>query len=704
MILSQLYTNKTVFLAGAGVSISPPSNLPSAKSFIEVLFSQMEKRIGYDHFFDEILDSIHNTDCIRFEKVMSVVQELTRRNVHLIEVYGLSESPNFLHCCLASQMELGHIVVTTNFDKLIELACMDLNDGCVRQAVYDADYEHNDDEVTLYKLHGSWEIYRHGKWESSLDSIRATLESVYSQGHAFELSPKKLAFFQGVLNSSDIVVLGYSGSDDFDIVPMICSVDSQHKLIWIEHVEGSSDQRLYQGIECLTCLPEESRARVIFQKIVERRSRNPENLYVIRGSTCGIIKEMTGVTEDVMTSTKGRRKEIKEFAIDLSKYFEEKCRVLDLNLGVAYLLKAKLVQDTGDYEKVVSYTRLAMREFAGDGQDGVASEKDNAIRKMRFSQAGHYYLTLINHIDKAHIPDVIPIAEQLVKIDEEYHPEWIVLSYTALANKYKYFGEIEKSLETHRKAIQEGKRWVRKKQDDASCRQFAIALAAYGTTLQHIGRDMESLEIYKTAIEIMSSLGMIWDVASTKLNIGIVLMDAGHSRVQQGLFGPVREFRQSSEYLQEAKDLFGNLHDLDGVGRSLHEFGILANKMQRFSEAIHYFKECIETMRRIGNREGIAKAKKEMAVALFQMDRCEESESCLDESDEILKDIGRSYFYAHNLQLRGMLRFKERDFGGAKMLLEESIAISTQEGDQRNVENCRILLNTLKAMGVSSHE
>ena len=51
----------------------------------------------------------------------------------------------------------------------------------------------------------------------------------------FELEPYKQNAVENSLKNRTLVIMGYSGSDDFDIMPTLKSIDGINEIIWISH-------------------------------------------------------------------------------------------------------------------------------------------------------------------------------------------------------------------------------------------------------------------------------------------------------------------------------------------------------------------------------------------------------------------------------------------------------------------------------------
>jgi hypothetical protein len=84
-------------------------------------------------------------------------------------------------------------------------------------------------------LHGSLKKFEGEEWLDSRYSIEATLEAVGKSGEEMQFELGKRYVFNSILQNHDLVVVGYSGYDDFDIGHMLRTIQSDKKIIWINY-------------------------------------------------------------------------------------------------------------------------------------------------------------------------------------------------------------------------------------------------------------------------------------------------------------------------------------------------------------------------------------------------------------------------------------------------------------------------------------
>ncbi len=225
------------FLAGAGISMDPPTGLPNGwqvmHECLESMLPHTSREELINHAFARREDRKYRPgEFMRFESLMAVWNRIDP-TLHVLAPMDTCTNPNTNHFLLARFIHEGNVVMTTNFDRLIEVAFQILYPHqSLRVACYDNDFDFGDiaaavSTPTLWKLHGSLSV----DGRSTLDSLQATFTSMMSA----ELTAKKQSFLEEVLDALDVVVAGYSGLDDLDLVPVFAKVTTDALLLWIKH-------------------------------------------------------------------------------------------------------------------------------------------------------------------------------------------------------------------------------------------------------------------------------------------------------------------------------------------------------------------------------------------------------------------------------------------------------------------------------------
>jgi len=184
--------------------------------------------------------------------------EMNSRHAAMFRVFNAVDfQPNAAHRLVARLIDGGHVrhVVTTNFDLLLERACFDLLLNRAYQSIGDVAATSSACTV-LYKesQFASWAqmvfsgpspliVKIHGS-AHDLDSIRTTLEQVGAR----QLSEPRAGVVKHLFGNGPhkkVLVLGYSCSDAFDIVPVVGAVGSTDKTVYyVQHVPALAVPRI----------------------------------------------------------------------------------------------------------------------------------------------------------------------------------------------------------------------------------------------------------------------------------------------------------------------------------------------------------------------------------------------------------------------------------------------------------------------------
>jgi hypothetical protein len=231
-----------MILAGAGVSFGAPASMPMGGMFNDEVIQGMTPQ-GVDP--TEVLSLAEPSsephrpgEFLRFEVMMgSIAQAGLDSRLTVLDCLDECKVPNRNHWLLAKLIRAGHVVMTVNVDRLVELAYENLPDSApqLRVAYRDGDFPPEGPPVgappTLWKLHGSLSV----SGCETRQSVQASFTSVLSPF----LSRRKRRFFRQALATHDLLVIGYSGWDDLDLVPLLAETPSNRRLVWINHQSGA---------------------------------------------------------------------------------------------------------------------------------------------------------------------------------------------------------------------------------------------------------------------------------------------------------------------------------------------------------------------------------------------------------------------------------------------------------------------------------
>ena len=291
-------------LAGAGISLDAPSNLLDGASFMRAVLARARPPdVSVDWMLAGLarpLDRLSRPgQVLRFEQLMKALQDSRLDpDLRVLDCLDAGDRPNENHFLLAEMIAAGCLVMTTNFDTLIEAAYARPrapDAPVLRVAVYSDEFPSEPPSggpPTLWKLHGS--LTRDGV--PTRDSIAATLTTVLAGTE----HGRRAQFLEAVAREMDLLLVGYSGWDDFDIVPVLASTPSARRLFWVQHamdeaapraaVAGAAidNPRLQFEADAL------GRDRVFYNEDGhEQPVRAPENLVLVHMTTTDLLRQVS---------------------------------------------------------------------------------------------------------------------------------------------------------------------------------------------------------------------------------------------------------------------------------------------------------------------------------------------------------------------------------------------------------------------------
>ena len=232
---------KLTFLVGAGASVESPSQLPAASETIQAL-------IKFSCSKSEI-DKILKIQDLPFEILASIILE-SLDGVKFLDFYQENDKPNLEHFVLAEMIKKGHFIITTNFDFLLEHALLqsDIPKKKIVPVITEKDYERFSDPEKLFKS-GKFPVYKiHGSpkniitGEDTRKSFINTLKLIglnQTRNNIIQLEPYKAQFLEKTSAERTLIIMGYSGKNDYDLISTLKIMGDLKNLIWINHVSKS---------------------------------------------------------------------------------------------------------------------------------------------------------------------------------------------------------------------------------------------------------------------------------------------------------------------------------------------------------------------------------------------------------------------------------------------------------------------------------
>ncbi len=228
-------SKKLTFLVGSGISLPAPTGLPTGKNFMHALVPLLfpDEMIQGAGGVDKLVDKYH----LRFEEILSYYHDNIDPSLAILNVFIAPSAPNILHDFLADNLVAGNPVFTTNFDGFIEKSAIKQKYSNINVAITERDYRALiGNDHALYKLHGS--VLNEFLPADTRDTVITTMENigkVQGQSGLFRIESWKEDAFLAGTKGRTLVVIGYSGNDDFDVMPMLQRASDMGAVVWIQH-------------------------------------------------------------------------------------------------------------------------------------------------------------------------------------------------------------------------------------------------------------------------------------------------------------------------------------------------------------------------------------------------------------------------------------------------------------------------------------
>lgn len=640
---------KAAVLCGAGISVGPPSGLPTARELMRAYHDRIDQTLAGKQLTGPVeLPAFEDwSHGIRFEELMSLLFGFFGSSV--IEPLNSSLLPNDNHRLLALLCQHGWPLFTTNFDVLIELAAVELAIH-FHQLITPEDYKQNpSSRGQVCKLHGSFWRWDGDTWTDSRNTISVTLEHVGIQRAMYLLNTPAKLHLAAHLRTHPVIVLGYSGTDDFDVSPLLLKSQRDSPTVWVIHdsdvwppVVGSHLSQVFDSTRS-------SRQYCHLETLQE------EKRLFVRGDTTRVIRWLVhhyvgrdGFTVGAVTPPRPPASQ--------------------------RVLPRALLSHEADCLFVMGMLRKKARPAeARVWLDAALSHATKAPGTIAPSQIAHILAGLMD--DLGLHESSLSLARQALEWDRaaEKH-EWASLSLLLLGNLLR--------ADDWRRAVNCYEQAISVAQAVGFRYGEALAFMAKGDAVWKRRQYDESYRCLTRAHELFETEGKLEELLECKLQLAVQASESGHRR-------------QACMFLDDTRELAEQFGDRRILGRALHERGIIEQAEGRHDEAERRFSEAVAILSDLGDELAVAVSQYHLGWCWLMRgdrDRAESYERC---SSETLERLGNRYYLAHNLQLRAVCALGRGDEAAAAGILRDAIRVSEDVGDLVNVQNCERLLRQI---------
>ena len=641
LIIKDLFTadEKLTFLVGAGCSADPPSCLPTGRPMMKAI-------INYTCAESEIKKILELKD-LRFEQLVEILRDTLDPELKIIDYYAQCNRPNLQHFFLADMIKKGHFVMTTNFDFLIEYAL--LQSGISKEEVVPVitktDFQKFNDpsklfkkgKKALYKIHGSSGNIITG--ENTKDSLIATIQAFGSNKeglNTFQVEPFKRSLFNNITRNRSLVLLGYSGHDDFDIIPSLKVLKNIQNFIWVNHskkVEVGSEIIYEMNPNYNTSLNNlyNNRRRVNQILLEIKRMDCANNVYRLDVDTTSMVGDLIEIKPKLSSN---------KFSLKFKNYYKKKIK--NPNELFKSFIPHKIYLDFDMYDDALRIVK--------DMLCLIKKSKDHLWKALILNNIGIIYQNQGNY------SRALEYYGKALKLDEQFHvlqQKGHTLNNIGLI--YQELGNYTKALEYYEKNLQ-----ISEQPEFLSSK--SISLNNIGEILRYQGKFIEARKKFKMALGISEHLGDLSGKATILNNIGLLYIACG-------------DYSNALNKYEETLEISEHLGDLRRKIATLNNIGMIFREQKNYHMALTRFKEALH----IANQRGVLVGKQYIVNNIGSIYEAQKKyQKALEQYQKALKiaeQLGDDWGKSATLSNIASIRYRQGNYPKALKLYEEALEI-----------------------------
>jgi tetratricopeptide (TPR) repeat protein len=646
---NKLYT----YLVGAGISMDSPSCVPSARMFVHELFKY--------YVPVEEIEALLSIKSLRYEFLVEKIQNLFDSDLKFLDYLSEVKEPNAIHIFLVNMIMRYNYVITTNFDYLIEFALKKKLEMFpafhdyhkkVMIIITKEDYQKNVSfQFPVIKIHGSkWDVIKGRKTKDSLITTISALGREREKGETFAIEPYKKPLINQVMDRRDLVIMGYSGSDDFDISPMLKELKNMKRIIWIEHDQsidlGKEEIYKYKSIEDLSELDSIEIPKTDYLLLELALNKNIE-VYKIKAKTIIFVEEQ--LAKIYSESFEALRKDTPE-VLSFSDFMKE--NFFEAPISSKFRLAHELYFELGEIESAERMIQLGLT---------ASKQENNKINKNYFINA----LGLVN-LSKGNYDEALESFERSLELVEDigFIAEKIALLFN-IGEAYRKKGDLKNAFKSSIDAA-------------ALITEKTPNLLKF-TVFNNLGILYRDKGDMSNAVKNIESALGITEKTGDLFRKSLCLNNIAGIKLSQGLLNP------ALNHALEALKIDEQLGNLDSMSNTLNTVGNIFRAAGQYSQALKYFEKAYQTAIKTKDLNIQALVLNSIGVIYFQTGKSEMAFEKYNDALEINKKIGNLSRQATNLNNIGMYYRSKRLFNEAIESFNQSISLTEKIGEKPNL-------------------
>jgi tetratricopeptide (TPR) repeat protein len=635
-ITKHISSNDLNLFVGAGISKDPPSNLPLAQEFRMYVYNKLctcEKPLKV---FGKYVNKLSS---IPFESFIKIVVDESNFFNSFLRIFK-SGQPNKAHRLIAKLVKKGYIlrILTTNFDMMLEQALamegVSLTDVDIyyTEAHFDGQDLSSIKRPIICKIHGS---------VNAPDSVRVTLDLITRE--ILQQSRTNILNYFFKESNKDLLILGYSCSDEFDINPYLGNLKSKTKIFVIKHsttqfkIENlqrpfetfpgnliACDTRRVIDQLCEKFVKTEFKDEGLITENWKKEINNwhlkldPEQRFSMVGN---ILLEVGELEAAIQAFNRGIRKSKK-------------------NKRIAYLLNncGRAYVSLGDFEK-------AFRCFHRSLPLLVKLKEDIKIAET------YHFLGLIKKIRGNYNDAEKFLKESLKMCQNRNYMLGTAIVFDELGTLYQRKGDFkgEKALTINKRI--------------GNIRGVAVCLNQIGTVTRIDGDLGKAEKLTQESLEIRRKIGDKQGIAACLHELALVAASQRKLDVAENLF------RKTLQILNE-------LGDRSRVAWTLHDLAGVFIRRGNYTQAEELIQQSLSIKKSFGDQRGIAISMAQLGVIRLNQNEMNEAEELLNSAYKICQKLKDKRVIIGILENLEKLYAKKRDFKKVAEIYKEILQLT----------------------------
>src|SRR5208282_4258749 len=187
----------------------------------------------------------------------------------------------------------------------------------------------------------------------------------------------------------------------------------------------------------------------------------------------------------------------------------------------------------------------------------------------------------------------------------------------------------------------------------------------------------ESLGNFKQELAAADLAARKGEALGERLLVARSLVKKGWAQLRLG------QGKEAIEVLQQAKGLFAEAGDVQGVASTLHIIGNVRSEQGEYTQAEQSYQDALAVFRRIGDRRAMAKSTNGLAIVSYERGNLSRAKQLYGQYLAIEREVGSKINTAGALGNLANVAEAQGDLAESRTLNEESIEIFAEVGDQR---------------------